>query len=142
MAPGKLMQVDDRAGIAGAELAQAAISPKTPAGLYQGNDRRWARNILSDDSQLSPALWPDEVRLLGQDQPRSQRLGAWFLALALGLLAADVMACAVDIRPAAWWRLRGNLWSASHKYFSPERISTNAAGSSDSRQSCGGFGLC
>jgi hypothetical protein len=46
----------------------------------------------------------------------------------------------VDIRPAAWWRLRGNLWSASHKYFSPERISTNAAGSSDSRQSCGGFG--
>ena len=104
---GKLMQVDDRAGIAGAELAQAAISPQTPAGLYQGNDRRWARNILSDDSQLSPALWPDEVRLLGQDQPRSHRLGAWFLALALGLLAADVM--------AALWisgRLRGGVLGA------------------------------
>ena len=104
---GKLMQVDDRAGIAGDQLAQAAISPQTPAGLYQGKDRRWARNILSDDSQFSPALWPDEVRLLGQDQPRSHRLGAWFLALALCLLAADVV--------ASLWisgRLRGGVLGA------------------------------
>ena len=63
---GKLMQVDDRAGIAGDQLAQAAISPQTPAGLYQGKDRRWARNILSDDSQFTHALWPAEVRMLGQ----------------------------------------------------------------------------
>ena len=89
---GKLMQVDDRAGIAGDQLAQAAISPQTPAGLYQGKDRRWARNILSEDSQFSPALWPDEVRLLGQDLARSYRLGAWFLALALSVLAADIAA--------------------------------------------------
>ena len=89
---GKLMQVDDRAGIAGDQLAQAAISPQTPAGLYQGKDRRWARNILSEDSQFSPALWPDEVRLLGQDLVRSYRLGAWFLALALSVLVADIVA--------------------------------------------------
>ena len=89
---GKLMQVDDRAGIAGDQLAQAAISPQTPAGLYQGKDRRWARNILSEDSQFSPALWPDEVRLLGQDLARSYRLGAWLLALALSVLAADIAA--------------------------------------------------
>ena len=89
---GKLMQVDDRAGIAGDQLAQAAISPQTPAGLYQGKDRRWARNILSEDSQFSPALWPDEVRLLGQDLARSYRLGAWFLALALSVLVADIVA--------------------------------------------------
>ena len=89
---GKLMQVDDRAGIAGDQLAQAAISPQTPAGLYQGKDRRWARNILSEDSQFSPALWPDEVRLLGQDLARSYRLGAWSLALALSVLAADIAA--------------------------------------------------
>jgi len=89
---GKLMQVDDRAGIAGDQLAQAAISPQTPAGLYQGKDRRWARNILSEDSQFSPALWPDEVRLLGQDLARSYRLGAWFLALALSVLIIDIVA--------------------------------------------------
>jgi hypothetical protein len=89
---GKLMQVDDRAGIAGDQLAQAAISPQTPAGLYQGKDRRWARNILSEDSQFSPALWPDEVRLLGQDLARSYRLGAWFLALALSVLITDIVA--------------------------------------------------
>ena len=89
---GKLMQVDDRAGIAGDQLAQAAISPQTPAGLYQGKDRRWARNILSEDSQFSPALWPDEVRLLGQNPARSYRLGAWFLALALSALVADIVA--------------------------------------------------
>ena len=89
---GKLMHVDYRAGIAGDQLAQAAISPQTPAGLYQGKDRRWARNILSEDSQFSPALWPDEVRLLGQDLARSYRLGAWFLALALSVLVADVVA--------------------------------------------------
>jgi hypothetical protein len=89
---GKLMQVNDRAGIAGDQLAQAAISPQTPAGLYQGKDRRWARNILSEDSQFSPALWPDEVRLLGQNPARSYRLGAWFLALALSALVADIVA--------------------------------------------------
>ena len=104
---GKLMQVDDRAGIAGDQLAQAAISPQTPAGLYQGKDRRWARNILSEDSQFSPALWPDEVRLLGQDLARSYRLGAWFLALALSVLVADIV--------ASLWisgRLRGGVLAA------------------------------
>ena len=104
---GKLLPAGDRAGIAGAELAQAAISPQTPAGLYQGKDRRWARNILAEDSQLSPAVWPDEVRLLGQDQARSHRLGAWFLALALCLFWADVVA-------SLWMsgRLRGGALAA------------------------------
>ena len=104
---GELMRVGDRAGIAGAELAQAAISAQTPAGLYQGQDRRWARNILSDDSQLTPARWPDEGRLLGQDQARSHRLGAWFLTLALCLLIADVVA-------SLWLsgRLRGGVLAA------------------------------
>ena len=104
---GKLMQVDDRAGIAGDQLAQAAISPQTPAGLYQGKDRRWARNILSEDSEFSPALWPDEVRLLGQDLARSYRLGAWFLALALSVLITDIV--------ASLWisgRLRGGVLAA------------------------------
>ena len=141
---GKLMQVDDRAGIAGADqLAQAAISPQTPAGLYQGKDRRWARNILSEDSQFSPALWPDEVRLLGQDQARSHRLGAWFLALALCLLAADVVASLWISGRLRGGRLGGTRYrSPPDKYFPRERIGANAAGPSNSGQSRGGFGLC
>lgn len=89
---GALKTVGDRAGLDGQILAASKIAAETPAGVYQGGERRWARNILAQDSVLTPATWPGAVRLVGQAVAKPKMLGAGFLSAALVMLAVDILA--------------------------------------------------
>ena len=88
---GNLKNVGNRAGVEGNLLTLDGITLETPAGVYQGDDRRWARNILTQDSVFKASTWPSTVQLMGQVVERSKFLGAWFLIAALALLVLDIV---------------------------------------------------
>ena len=79
-------------GIAGERLAAGVPGPDLPPGLYAGGDRRVAVNVIAQGARLAPALWPEGVTVAGPDGAREIDLKPWLLALALVVLAADVLA--------------------------------------------------
>lgn len=79
-------------GVAGADLADAPLGPDLRPGLYASEDRRLARNVLDADTVLTPASWPAGVPVEGLTVAPERPLGGALLALALMLLAADVIA--------------------------------------------------
>jgi len=79
-------------GITGEALAQSVASRATPPGLYAGEDRRIALNVVADESVLAPSLWPDRIPVEGLAVARETDLKGALLSLALGLLAMDVLA--------------------------------------------------
>ena len=79
-------------GVDGPALAEAPAGPEVRPGLYRSEDRRLARNVLTAGSELSPATWPDGVPVEGLAVTEELPLGGLLLALALVLLAADVIA--------------------------------------------------
>ena len=84
------------AGVPGERLAEARPSPETPPGIYASGDRRVALNVMRADARLAPlAALPQGVVTETMDRPEETRLGPWLLAVALGLLAADVIATLV-----------------------------------------------
>ncbi|WP_108482990.1 DUF4159 domain-containing protein [Oceaniglobus ichthyenteri] len=88
-------QVEDAGtvpGIKGEALAAAVPSPATPPGLYAGEDRRIALNVISDDTTLSATTWPARIPVEGLAVTRETLLKGALLSLALGLLALDVLA--------------------------------------------------
>ncbi|PYG29206.1 DUF4159 domain-containing protein [Pelagimonas varians] len=89
---GKLRGADTLPGVDGLVLAQAVLSADLRPGLYQGEDRTLARNVIAADPQLQPMVWPSEVSVLGLNRPRETPLGGWFLAAAICLLLADIIA--------------------------------------------------
>lgn len=89
---GALRAASAMPGIAGLELVTTAPGPDMLPGLYTYQDRSLARNVLSEDSVLEPAIWPERISLEGFGAPVPDNLGAWILAAALILLVADVIA--------------------------------------------------
>jgi hypothetical protein len=84
------------AGVPGERLAEARPSADIPPGIYGSGDRRVALNVMRTDSTLAPlAALPRGVVTETLDRPEEMRLGPWLLALALLLLAADVLATLV-----------------------------------------------
>jgi hypothetical protein len=79
-------------GVAGEDLAAAPLGPDLRPGLYEGEDRAIARNVMTADSVLTPVAWPDRITVEGLTRPQETPLGGWLLALALALLAADILA--------------------------------------------------
>ena len=83
-------------GVPGERLAEARPSPETPPGIYASGDRRVALNVMRSDARLAPlAALPPGVVAETMDRPQEIRLGPWLLALALVLLAVDVIATLV-----------------------------------------------
>ncbi|HET9067944.1 MAG TPA: DUF4159 domain-containing protein [Amaricoccus sp.] len=81
------------AGVPGERLAEARPSPETPPGIYAGGERRVALNVMRAGDRLAPlAALPEGVRVETLDLPNEVRLGPWLIALALALLALDVVA--------------------------------------------------
>ncbi|MFT4149406.1 MAG: DUF4159 domain-containing protein [Paracoccaceae bacterium] len=83
------------AGVAGDALEGAIAAgpaPKIPPGLYAGDDRRIALNVISDDTRLEPMMWPVNVPVEGVEAPREQSLKGGFLIAGLALLLADILA--------------------------------------------------
>lgn len=79
-------------GVKGEALAAGQPGPDLLPGLYAGEDRRVALNVMGTDAALAPAVWPAGVTVEGLDRPQEQPLKGAALALGLALLLADTLA--------------------------------------------------
>ena len=69
-----------------------ALGPALRPGLYEGEARRIARNVISTDSQLEPASWPAGTDIKPLAVLPETPLGGLLLSLALALLLIDIVA--------------------------------------------------
>lgn len=102
---GQVRDAGNLAGIDGAMLVDPP-SAQMPPGLYLGEDRRIAVNVMGAETVLSPAAWPGSVTVQGLALLAELALKGWFLAAALGLLCLDIL--------ASLW-LSGRLRGAVHR---------------------------
>ncbi|MBY6159678.1 DUF4159 domain-containing protein [Mameliella alba] len=79
-------------GVDGPALIEAALGPELRPGVYQGEDRSLARNVVTTDMPLEPMVWPERIEVEGLVQPQEKPLAGWLLAAAIALLLADVIA--------------------------------------------------
>jgi hypothetical protein len=92
---GEAMDAGEVAGVDGALLAdglKTGPAPALPPGLYAGDDRRVALNVISSETVLTPAVWPASIPIEGLEAAREQALKGAFLAGALALLLIDILA--------------------------------------------------
>ena len=89
---GRLEDAGTLPGVEGPALLDNPPGPDLRPGLYEGEDRSLARNVVTEDRRISPTVWPDRITVEGFSQPRETPLAGWLLALAIALLAADVIA--------------------------------------------------
>jgi len=89
---GRLADAGNLPGVPGDQLITGALGPDLRPGLYDGPDRRIARNVIEAETVLEPVSWPADVPVTGLSRPVEQPLSGWLLALALVLLSADVIA--------------------------------------------------
>ncbi|MCF6445451.1 DUF4159 domain-containing protein [Nereida sp. MMG025] len=81
-----------RAGVAGEIIAQGQVGPELPAGLYAGEDRRLAVNVVDDDTVLERTAWPEGVAVEGLGVTAEQPLKGLLLSAAMGMLMIDILA--------------------------------------------------
>jgi hypothetical protein len=82
------------AGLAGAALEEALTrgpGPGAPPGLYRGDDRRIAVNVIGSDSLLEPIRWPDSVAIEGAEARPERSLKGSVLTAALLVLLLDTL---------------------------------------------------
>ncbi|EAR51419.1 hypothetical protein OG2516_16901 [Oceanicola granulosus HTCC2516] len=89
---GRIEEADTLPGVTGERLAAGGPGPDMPPGLYAGDDRRIAVNVLDAEATLAPMEWPARVPVVGLEVLRETVLKGWVLAAALALLLADVLA--------------------------------------------------
>jgi hypothetical protein len=92
---GEASDAGEVAGVDGADLAGAMTAgpgPALPPGLYAGQDRRVALNVIGATTTLMAAAWPAGTRIEGLDVTREQALKGWFLTGGLILLMLDILA--------------------------------------------------
>ena len=108
---GRLNDAGEVAGVEGAVLAAAFAtgpSAQLPPGLYAGEDRRIALNVISADTTLAAPVWPSDIAREGLEVQTEQALKGTALAAALSLLLIDVLAAL-----ALSGRLLGSLRNAA-----------------------------
>jgi hypothetical protein len=93
---GMLGDAGDRPGVEGADLAaalaEAGPGPALPPGLYAGEDRRIALNVIRAETELAAATWPERIAREGLEVVAEQSLKGPLLTLSMGLLMLDVLA--------------------------------------------------
>lgn len=89
---GVLRDAGTRPGVAGEALVSAPLSADVLPGLYSGEDRRLARNVIAQDAALVAATWPADVPVEGMSVTLPTDLMAAFLTGALALLLIDAIA--------------------------------------------------
>jgi len=89
---GILRDAGTRPGVAGEVLAAAPLSAEVLPGLYAGENRRLARNVIVQDAALVAADWPADVPVEGMSVTLPTNLMAAFLTGALVLLLIDAVA--------------------------------------------------
>ncbi|WP_375260482.1 DUF4159 domain-containing protein [Palleronia sp.] len=89
---GEVEEADALPGVPGERLAAGEPGPEAPPGLYAGEDRRIALNVIGPDTVLAPATWPRRIPVEGLQTSEERPLGGLLLSLAVLLLALDVLA--------------------------------------------------
>ena len=89
---GSLSDARGLGGIDGADMLAKHLGPDVPPGVYQSENRAFARNVIDAEHTLEPATWPANVTVIGLDVARTLPLGGLLLAMALILLMIDVVA--------------------------------------------------
>ena len=92
---GQTQDAGEMGGVEGEALAEAIAQGPTqalPPGLYAGEERRVALNVMGPETELLPAAWPPSVPVEGLEGREAQALKGAFLTAALGLLLLDVLA--------------------------------------------------
>ncbi|MEO1637864.1 MAG: DUF4159 domain-containing protein [Pseudomonadota bacterium] len=89
-------------GVAGEVLAEATPGPDLLPGLYAGDDRQLAVNVIGPETMLNVAAWPARIVIEGMAVTRETALKGWFLSATILLLLLDVIASL-----AVGGRLRG-----------------------------------
>ncbi|MEX0350923.1 MAG: DUF4159 domain-containing protein [Paracoccaceae bacterium] len=89
---GMLEEAGNLPGVEGAALAEDPLGPDLRPGIYASEDRRLARNVLTAETVLTPAIWPSDIPVEGLTVERETPLGGPLLSLALLLLVLDVIA--------------------------------------------------
>ncbi len=92
---GEAKDAGDVAGVKGEDLAAALITgpvPALPPGLYAGDDRRVALNVIGAETVLAAAAWPAGTVIEGLELVAEQSLKGWFMAGGLVLLMVDILA--------------------------------------------------
>jgi hypothetical protein len=89
---GVLRSGDTLPGVPGERLIAAPLGPDLRPGIYDGADRRIARNVMASGDVLTPAAWPASARVIDMERLAETPLAGLFLALAIILLSADILA--------------------------------------------------
>jgi Domain of unknown function (DUF4159)/Aerotolerance regulator N-terminal len=92
---GEAKDAGDVAGVPGEDLAAALVTgpaPALPPGLYAGDDRRVALNVIGAETTLAAAAWPAGTVIEGLELVAEQSLKGWFMAGGLVLLMVDILA--------------------------------------------------
>ena len=79
-------------GVPGEDLVSDAPNAQVLPGLYTGENRQIAVNVLGADATLAATDWPDRIPVEGLQVTRETGLKGWLLGLALLLLAVDAVA--------------------------------------------------
>ena len=87
---GESREAGAMAAVPGEALGAFVPSPATPPGLYAGESRRLALNVVAEPPEAE--IWPAGAAPGPLTVARERPLGGWFLAAALALLAADALA--------------------------------------------------
>ncbi len=89
---GALQDAGNLPGIAGEALIDMPLGPDLRPGIYDGPERRIARNVMAHGSILEPMTWPARIPVSGLEHLDETALGGWLLAAALILLTLDILA--------------------------------------------------
>ncbi|ASM74082.1 MULTISPECIES: DUF4159 domain-containing protein [Roseobacteraceae] len=89
---GTLRDAGTLPGIEGPALVEAPLGPQMLPGIYASDDRFLARNVLGADAVLTPTTWPSRITVTGFRSAPPEALGGLLMAMALLLLAVDVVA--------------------------------------------------
>ena len=89
---GAMKDAGNLSGIAGERLAEGRVGQDLPPGVYEGESRRIAVNVIGPKTVLAPAAWPAGTPIEGFAVVRETALKAVFLTFALVLLALDLLA--------------------------------------------------
>ncbi len=89
---GEITDAGTLPAVAGERLADEPPGPDLPPGLYSGENRRIALNVLDGEASLAPAVWPADVPVEGFAVQEETPLAGLALSLALLALMVDVIA--------------------------------------------------
>jgi len=89
---GRIADAGALPGIDGQAMLADPLGPQMRPGLYEGDARRIARNVIGPQTELAPANWPAGTQIRPLVILPETPLGGLLLSLALALLLLDIVA--------------------------------------------------